>query len=41
VAGEIPDRAMKALVRQGQPEGDACVVNHPLPAANSIGDLLD
>src|ERR1700751_5765962 len=39
--GEIAERAMKALVWQGQPEGNACVVDYALPAANPIGYLLD
>src|SRR5260370_11286226 len=38
---EIADLAMEALVWQGQPEWNARIINHPLPAANSIGNLID
>ena len=38
---EIADLAVKSLVWQGQSEGNSCIVNHPLPAANSIGNLIN
>src|SRR5947199_4535489 len=38
---EIADLAMETFVRQGQPEGHAGIINYPLPAANSIGNLID
>src|SRR6266850_2505370 len=41
VSREIADFAMEALVRQGQTEGDAGIVNDALPAGHAIGDLFD
>src|SRR6266481_282406 len=36
---EIADRAVKALMRQGQPERNTSAIDHPLPPADSIGNL--
>src|SRR6266850_5213474 len=41
VSGEIADFAMEALVRQGQTEGDAGIVNDALPAGHAISNFLD
>src|SRR6266852_1919406 len=38
---EITDRSMEAFVWQSQPEWNARISNHPLPAAYAIGNLND
>src|SRR6266446_6495546 len=41
VSREIADFAVKALVRQGQTEGNTGIVNDALPAGHAIGNLFD
>src|SRR5260370_4871664 len=41
VSREIANRAMETFVRQGQPEPNAHIINHPLPPPNSISTLFD
>ena len=41
VAGEVPDRAMKAFVGQAQAKSDPSFIDDALPAANAVRDLID
>src|ERR1700747_786811 len=41
VSCEIADRAMKALVWQGQPERNTSAIDHSLPTPHAIGNLID
>src|SRR5438876_9122067 len=40
-AGKVSNFAMKAFVRQGQAEGNAGLIDHSLPAADAVGNLVD
>src|SRR5215472_12493577 len=41
VSCKVSDFAMKTLVRQGQTERDSSLINDPLPAADTVGDLVN